>query len=359
MEGRKIVTIASMGFMLERKPIESYRSQYDKFYGNILLMLGFSLIELLVVIAIIAILTSLLMPALSSAREFARQSTCASRLSSLGQAMNEYTSEYNDWLVGSPNTSGNGANPGGWRRRLYDGSYYVWDESRDAWPAIHIFDWASPLLALLSASIPRDISRRYQESKKWIFRCPANNWRARLNHSSRINIETIVSSYATSKFFTYVPVSKKTGTSPGSLFWAHPFVPKSYSPRLGSIGAPAIKVFLADSCKIDRSNPHKISNENYGYTSYGAWVNENDVARDSPSLSYRFVPAKSNAYRHRNGLNLLFFDGHASYYPEGSSDENNGFGSGSRKAMFWFPSGTKTAKLPSSSSFSNPHIIVP
>ncbi len=320
---------------------------------------SFTLIELLAVTAIIALLLGVLIPALNSARKYAYQTTCASKLSAIGQAMNEYCSEYDNWIVGSPNTSGNGANPGGWRKRLYDGSYYVWDKTKDAWPAIHIFDWASPLFAFMSPSMPQNLEERYDQSKKWIFRCPSNNWRAKLNHASRINIETIVSSYSTCRFLTYIPTSKKSGCSPGSLFWAHPFVPDSYMPRLNVIYVPAVKVFLADACKIDRGNPYKISNENYGYTSYGAWLDEDDVENDSPSLSYRFKHAKQNAYRHRGGLNMLFFDGHVEYQPEGSSEDNNGFGSGSRQLKFWFPSGTDTSKLPSASSFSNPHLITP
>lgn len=60
---------------------------------------GFTLIELLIVISIIALLVSILLPALSAARRSAKSTICLTRLRTAGQGLMLYANENRDVLV--------------------------------------------------------------------------------------------------------------------------------------------------------------------------------------------------------------------------------------------------------------------
>ncbi|MBV9848990.1 MAG: DUF1559 domain-containing protein [Armatimonadetes bacterium] len=75
---------------------------------------GFTLVELLVVIAVISVLAAIILPVFASARERARQASCASNLRQLGMAFSEYAQDNDELLPGATDGSGGAGVEGGW-----------------------------------------------------------------------------------------------------------------------------------------------------------------------------------------------------------------------------------------------------
>ncbi len=121
---------------------------------------GFTIVELLVVISIIALLISLLLPALAAAKEDAVTIQCAARLRTIGQMVQEYANTYD------------GALPAG---NIWP-AYETWDETLFAWytPYCRIVNGRNPvpLFAVAGNDSPQ-VQQQLIGSWRGLFYCPA------------------------------------------------------------------------------------------------------------------------------------------------------------------------------------------
>lgn len=301
---------------------------------------GFTLIELLVVIGIIALLIALLTPALAKARAQAKQAVCGVHLQQTGHLLAAYTLEHRQWIPGSPNTSGWGSyaveedTPG--VPDKYESRYMI--QRQENRPVTHVYDWATPLFKLMSSQ-SMTLQDRQIRSREDLFKCPAVP--AQEAYSDFTHGDQQVPSYLTCVYFLLSIPGGDTHKAFGYNNKASKYL-AGYKPRVDLIGPPARKVYLADGTRITENN--KFDDAMNGYADYGAW-------RKRPTSvlqAYRLPHLLETTYRHPGGINALFFDGHVASLSEQES----------RQAVYWFPSGTNTAKLPSHVS-AEPSLIVP
>lgn len=212
---------------------------------------AFTLVELLVVIGIIALLISILLPALNKARRAANTVKCEANLRSIMQGVLLYANMYNDYIPGGASTSG-----------LYlmnvNGGY----SDTNCPGLINMWDWETPIATVMGYKFNPTIDQPDKASRAaralvlsnyGTFICPENQLLAPPYPADTTFATMLAPSYCMAAVFLYHSYSEKspafTGVTYNTGLYQSPSYyspPLGYVPKIGKVGGAAEKICIAD-----------------------------------------------------------------------------------------------------------------
>lgn len=304
---------------------------------------GFTLIELLVVISIIALLIGILLPALGSARGTARRIVCSSTERSLAQLQTIYSFDNKDYFAG-PNTSGSA-----YSTIYYDGRAAptindIIGDSTGTTPT-QLGDWISPILGDsvgLSANRPERMAQMFNDygcseaveatalfSNENDFNDEVVNriFGRGVNGVSYIAPNTMMAFSSQARLPDIVfsggrPVSVTTYTRIPANRTNGALISPSYSQRTDLVGQATAKIMFADGLRVATREGITISADANQGGLYNNFIGNSPIIEGSSTYgrtpeslgSAGEAPFNTAAsYRHNNGINAAYFDGHVGF----------------------------------------------